>query len=303
MSVKKTRYAKSRQNASSAPKSAAPLPAAGGGSGEAERRPPLEVGIYQLADDSTFKDKRDDGTGWEWGWADWRREWMDATPNKFAYRCLPLTIANQTGWIVRNPVGFWALWRGSRAAGAVEFQFDAAGHLWKDWVTCQFGDGIITWNTPFLFRTKPAGSRLLIMGPANHFKRNAHPLTAIIESDWISMSFTMNWKIMTPNEPVRFEYGEPLFQAIPIAGNVGADLENAKVTYQQLADDPEVHKSYTDWSDSRRKFHEQKAAGAVKADGWQKDYFRGVDAQGREQTQTHQTKLTPPKMIDLRKKK
>ncbi|MCA1685255.1 MAG: DUF6065 family protein, partial [Planctomycetia bacterium] len=75
------------------------------------QRPPLEVGIYQIVDDSVMKANREDGTGWEWCWADWRRDWMDATPNRYAYRCLPLTIMNQTGWWVKNPVGFTATWR------------------------------------------------------------------------------------------------------------------------------------------------------------------------------------------------
>lgn len=28
------------------------------------------------------------------------RDWMDATPDRFAYRCLPLVIANQAGWVI-----------------------------------------------------------------------------------------------------------------------------------------------------------------------------------------------------------
>ena len=44
------------------------------------------------------------------------------------------------------------------------------------------------------------------------------------------MSFTMNWKIMVPNEPVRFDQGEPLFQAIPLVSNVCADLEDAPMS-------------------------------------------------------------------------
>ena len=129
------------------------------------------------------------------------------------------------------------------APGNIEFRFDAAGELWQNWINSQFGEGIITWNTPFLFRTKPEGSRLLVCGPPNYFKRNAHPLTALIESDWISMSFTMNWKIMVPNQPVRFEQGEPLFQAIPLVSNICADLETADVSYQKLTDNPELYRA------------------------------------------------------------
>jgi hypothetical protein len=257
-------------------------------------RPRLGVDIYQLVDDSLLKANRDDGTGWEWGWADLQRDWMDATPSRHAYRCLPLTIANQTGWWIRNPVGFSAVWGGGPAPGDIALEFDAAGHVWKDLINNQFGEGILTWNTPFLFRTKPEGSRLLICGPANYFLRNAHPLTAIIESDWMSMSFTMNWKIMAPGEPVRFDAGIPLFQAIPLLGNVCADLEAAAVTYRKLADDPEMSRAYQEWHRSRTQFHVQKAKNEVKGDSWQKDYFRGRDASGREVAPAHSTKVRPP---------
>ena len=36
------------------------------------QRPRLEVGIYQIVDDAMLKANRDDGTGWDWCWADWR---------------------------------------------------------------------------------------------------------------------------------------------------------------------------------------------------------------------------------------
>src|SRR3954470_6607108 len=240
----------------------------------------LEVKIYQIVDDSMLKKNRTDGSGWEWGWAEWQRDWMDATPSRFAYRCLPLTIANQTGWWIRNPVGFTATWRGRNDPNGIEFIFDSNPTLWSAWINNQFGQGVITWNTPFLFRTKPEGSRLLIIGPANQFKHAIQPLTAIIESDWISMSFTMNWKFTAAHVPVRLEVGEPLFQAIPLVSNLCADLENADVTYMHLHEDPEIQRSYVEWSEGRRKFHEQKAKGEVNPHDWQKDYFTGRDAMG-----------------------
>ncbi len=255
---------------------------------------PLDVEFYQIANDAVMKKNRTDGTGWDWSWADWQRDWMDATPHRYAYRCLPLTIMNQTGWWINNPVGFTATWRGQTQPGGIDFQFDAAAELWEKWINSQFGEGIITWNTPFLIRTKPEGSRLLISGPANYFKANAHPLTALIESDWITMSFTMNWKIMVPNQPVRFDFGEPLFQAIPLATNICADLEAASVSYQKLSDNPEILRAYEHWDQDRRRFHEQKIAGAVKPNDWQKDYFQGRDSSGNESATHHMTKVKPP---------
>jgi hypothetical protein len=257
-------------------------------------RPRLDVEIYQIADDSTMSKHRTDGTGWDWCWSDWQRDWMDATPQRHAYRCLPLTIMNQTGWWIKNPVGFTATWSGRNRPGDIDFRFDTSSQLWARWINSQFGEGIITWNAPFLFRTKPEGSRLLICGPVNYFKAYVHPLTALIESDWISMSFTMNWKMMVPHQPVRFEFGEPLFQAIPLACNVCADLEDASVSFQKLSDNPELLRAYLEWDQGRRRFHEQKAAGDVKPDQWQKDYFQGRDAIGQAAPSHHMTKVKPP---------
>jgi hypothetical protein len=110
------------------------------------------------------------------------------------------------------------------------------------------------------------------------------------------MSFTMNWKIMIPDVPVRFETTDPLFQIIPLLSNVCADLETASVSYRHLGDDPELTRSYHDWHNSRRQFHELKARGEVKPDEWQKDYFHGRDMSGREVAPDHRTKVKPPRV-------
>jgi hypothetical protein len=112
----------------------------------------------------------------------------------------------------------------------------------------------------------------------------------------MSMSFTMNYKLMIPNLPVRFELGEPLFQAIPLLSNVCADLETASVTFQRLADDPELARAYQEWDVGRRRFHEQKSRGEVRPDGWQRDYFQGRDAVGREAETNHMIKVRPPRV-------
>lgn len=256
----------------------------------------LEIDLYQLADDATLRANRRDGTGWEWGWAEWRRAWMDGTPSHFAYRCLPLTIANQLGLWIKNPVTFEAIWRGGTAPGNVEFHFHAAADLWKRWINDQFGGGIITWNTPLLFRTRPAGSRLLVTGPLNSFKANAHPLTALIETDWLTASFTMNWKVTTPDLPVLFEAGEPLLQAIPLAHDLCGDLEGATVRQGKLAENPEIARLYHEWSAARQDFHRRKAEGLVAPDAWQKEYFQGRDPLGRPAVGTHTTRIQPPKL-------
>ena len=249
--------------------------------------------IYQLISNDLFRNHRSDGTGWSWRWAEWERTWMDATHNKFAYRCLPLTIANQTGWWLDNPVGFTAIWDGNASPGSVRFQFDHEPGLWGQWIKDQFGEGIISWGTPFLLRTEPTGSRLMVSGPVNSFKHGVQALTAIIESDWMYMSFTMNWKITAPGVSVRFEAGEPVMQMIPLFSDLFANLENASVTYMNIDDAPDIAAAYTGWQQQRREFRERMVAGQTK-EQWQKDYFTGRDMLGRGVTSGHKTRLKPP---------
>ena len=257
----------------------------------------LEVEIYQIADDAMLKRNRTDGTGWEWGWADWQRDWMNATPHRFAYRCLPLTIVNQTGWWIKNPVGFTATWRGSTAPGSVDFRFDAAAEIWRNWINSQFGEGIITWNTPFLFRTKPEGSRLLVCGPPNYFK-SERPSADRLDRERLGQHVVHDELEDHGARTSRSGsmQGEPLFQAIPLLSNVCADLETADVSYQKLTDDPELYRAYREWDKGRRRFHEQKAAGQVGPTGWQKDYFQGRDAVGNEAITHHMTKVKAPEV-------
>jgi len=261
----------------------------------ASASPRLEVGIYQVTDDGSFLKNRTDGQGWDFSWAEPRRDWMDRTAQKFAYRCLPLTIVNQTGLWVRNPVGFTALWR-SDDPHKVDFAFDGGTDAWKSWITNHFGSGIITWNSPFLFRTKPVGSRILVTGPPNSFKENCQPLTGLVETDWASMTFTMNWKIVEPDRPVRFERGEPIFHVIPLARNPCLDIEQADVVYRRIEDDPAVERSYKEWFQARNKFHELQRVGQVPADGWQKHYFRGVTVDGRDAPTEHYTRIVAPEI-------
>lgn len=48
------------------------------------------------------------------------RPWMDATDQRFAYRCLPLNIANAHGREILCPSGFVAVWNGGTGKDAIE---------------------------------------------------------------------------------------------------------------------------------------------------------------------------------------
>src|SRR5437868_4750713 len=71
------------------------------------------------------------------------RSWMEATGERFAYRCLPLNIANTHGWEILCPAGFTAIWNGGAGLDAISMQADAGTVLPA---SSHFGHGILTFH-------------------------------------------------------------------------------------------------------------------------------------------------------------
>jgi len=213
------------------------------------------------------------------------RDWMDAAHLRHPYRCLPLVIANQSGWVLRNTSAFRAYWYGGAAREDVEIQFDGAP---DNRIVSHFGSGVITFTIPFLFRTPP-GINLWVKGPSNWIKDGVQALEGVVESDWVASTFTMNWKITRVCEWVRFEKGDPFCMLVPVPRGLAESLVPRRTP---IADNAELQAQYQKWEGSRKGFLEELSARdpeAVKR-GWQKDYFQGRTPDGGD-FESHQTRL------------
>jgi hypothetical protein len=77
----------------------------------------------------------------------------------------------------------------------------------KTFVESHFGSGILTFNVGVIITTCP-GYDLWVSGPVNEFKDGIQALSAVIETYWMLVVFTMNWKFTRSNFKVRFKKGE-----------------------------------------------------------------------------------------------
>lgn len=219
------------------------------------------------------------------------RDWMAGIFGKSAKRCLPLLVANQAGWLLLNPVTFQATWSGADTRGSVRIDFESRPPRLKP-VAEAFGNGVISWRVPYLFRTDP-GWYLLARGPANFFKDGVAPLEGLVETDWAEATFSMNWKITRPDTPVRFVAGEPICMIVPRR----PDLENVVPSIEVLSDYPELARDYNAWEHNRR---EQQIRAFLQSQGREPDndreptslqYFKGVRGDGTS-VESHLTRLT-----------
>jgi hypothetical protein len=214
------------------------------------------------------------------------REWLDATQDRFGYRCLPVLIANQAGWFIHTTHALEAVWRGGNEVEALRVTYHAGEPPYP--AVSHFGYGILTWHIPFLFRTPP-GVQLLARGPANWFKDGIHPLEGVIETDWAAATFTMNWKLTRPRLRVSFAPGDPVCMIVPVALDL---LERVEPEIGQIQANPELNAQFAAWSGGRSMFARDLSdpASEASARGWQKDYFRGIAPDGARAA-NHRTKL------------
>ncbi|MGD8329110.1 MAG: DUF6065 family protein [Acidobacteriota bacterium] len=171
------------------------------------------------------------------GPAPMRRDWIDEMPGARAYHCIPLSIANAHGWEIRSLGGFEATWNGGVAPDDVEIRHDGEP---EQPVRGHFGSGILTFETRAIFVTEP-GTNLWVMGPTNRFKDGIQSISALVETDWMPFTFTMNWKFTRPGQSVRFERGEPYCFVFPVQHALVREFEPR---LRALEEDEELARQY-----------------------------------------------------------
>ncbi len=223
---------------------------------------------------------------------------MDAFPDRHAYRCLPLSIANTHGWELLTPAPFEVEWNGKPLVSDLTVRALApfpAGFPFEHFAVSNFARGIVTFHTGYLFRTPP-GWNLLTTGAFNEPRPGIVPLTGIIETDWLPYPFTVNWQMLGPGT-VRFEQGEVFCTVMPIPKNY---LERWEVAIHAWGDDPVLRAEEGQFRSERATFRARMEAADPTAlkQAWQRHYFVGRHPDGTE-TADHINKLRLADPVDL----
>jgi hypothetical protein len=227
-----------------------------------------------------------------------RREWMDNAARGFPYACLPMSVANMSGWFVLAPHGCIAKWNGGASPADIVVSIpdpppapEARGSgTWSKappgvHAQSAVGHGILTWTLGYVFRTPP-GWNTLCRGPANFIKDGIAPLEGLVETDWTNSSFSMNWKFTRPGT-VTFEKGEPIAMLVP---QRRGELETFRCRKAEFAADPALADGYRKWIESRVGFLDKQRSGdqAALKQRFEKHYMHGTSVDGRPGPEDHQ---------------
>lgn len=199
-----------------------------------------------------------------------KRDWFDP----HFYRCLPLTIANQYGFVLKSQFDFNVLWSGGNDPGSVKFFFnEEQEEIDKKYplIDSHFGFGTFTVTPPFSLRTPP-GINLMTINTPNHILPNITVMTGVVETDNLRRNFTFNFKIEQPNIMTCIPKGTPLASIIPIPRYFVENfkLENAENIFSEEV----VTEEFQARVDAVTKRHEVSTQLKNSVD---KDYFIGKD--------------------------
>jgi len=230
-----------------------------------------------------------------------RREWMDHFTDRQPYRCLPLTMANSTGWDLLCPFDLTIEWDGGPMEENIKFSSDTANVYIDGFVQSHFRSGIVTFHTGYLFRTSP-GWAVWCMGPPNQPKDGIYALSGLVETDWLPFPFTMNWQMTRPGS-VSFNKGES-FCFFTVSEH--PRLEAVVPRLRGIESEPALEKDYEQWKTSRGDFIKklsQRDPETIKS-GWQRHYMRGQRPSGEAAEMQHLTKrrLQAPKADEQNQK-
>jgi hypothetical protein len=190
-----------------------------------------------------------------------KREWMDKT-NGHAYKCLPLNIANQYGWVVHSPIDLIATWDGTNGLDAIKVYPEKNGYF-----SSHFGHGILTLNVDFIITTSKNISTY-VKGVSNFNIDKIYPLEGIVETDWLPFTFTMNYKFHALGA-TSIKKGDPLFMFFPINRSF---LEDIEIKSGNIKEDRELSEKYNEYSKSREIFLNNTYKNSQE---WQKFYVKG----------------------------
>jgi len=225
------------------------------------------------------------------------RDWMDGFHNRHPYRCLPLSMANTTGWELLCPFSFTAEWNGGPQKEDITITPDRPHPDIAKMVESHFTQGVLTFHAGYLFRTPP-GWAVWATGAPNHVKDGIQALTGLVETDWLPFPFTMNWIFTRPGR-VSFKKGEP-FCFITLTEH--RKLEAVQPVIRSIDSDPVFKGQFDAWNRQRGEFNRRLARRDPETvkEAWQRYYFKGElpdDTGPAPETHVNKRRLNPVKFV------
>jgi len=115
-----------------------------------------------------------------------KRDWMDVTPEKHAYRCFPVTQANMIGWNLSCTDDIVFIWNGINDTSSDNVTILQG----SDITYTGRGQSTVSFHTGLTFRTEKDVSMFTI-NPVNYFNEDFETMSSLISTSWLDTAFPL----------------------------------------------------------------------------------------------------------------
>jgi hypothetical protein len=203
-----------------------------------------------------------------------KRDWMDVTPEKHAYRCFPVTQANMIGWNLYCEKDLVFTWNGINDTSSENVKV-LEGHEFS--YTAR-GQSTVSINTGLIFRTDQDVSMLTI-NPVNYFNDDFETMSSLISTSFYDNEYPLAIKARTKDKTITIKAGQPIATIMPISLT---QLDGTSINMVRYSDPERIretaNKAYGN------------AAQQVTMGGEWTDWYRNAINEKGESIGTHETK-------------
>jgi hypothetical protein len=216
-----------------------------------------------------------------------KRDWMDNTSEKHAYRCFPVTQSNVIGWSLSCTDDIEFIWDGinDQTPDHIEIIKAPEGSYGGR------GQSSISLHTGLIFKTEKDVS-LFTINPVNYFNDDFETMSNVVSTSFYDNPLPLAIKAKKANEKITIKAGTPIATIIPISLS---NLNNSSIEIYDYEDEDrkrlEANISYGD------------ASQVINSSGKWTDWYRDAVNEKGESLGEHEVKVLKLNVKDSRKNK
>lgn len=176
-----------------------------------------------------------------------KRNWMDQTSERHAYRCFPVTQANVIGWSLSCNKDIVFIWDGinDQTPDHVKIISPEGSYAGR-------GQSSISLNTGLVFRTAEDVS-LWTINPVNYFSEEFETMSNLISTSFYDSPLPLAIRAKKANVETRIEAGTPIATIVPISLT---ELNHSSISIVRYSDPGNLRsRATTEYGDAAQKMN------------------------------------------------
>jgi hypothetical protein len=203
-----------------------------------------------------------------------KRNWMEETSEKHAYRCFPVTQANMIGWSLSCSKDIRFIWNGINNQSGDNVQILEG----NDFCYTGRGQSTLSFNTGVIFKTEENIS-LFTINPVNYFSDDFETMASLMSTSFYDNPIPLAIKARSANKEILIKAGTPLATIIPISLT---SIDNTSIEINKYKDKNRRRE--------RRTFSYGEAAQEINKEGKWTDWYRDAVNEKGESLGKHEVK-------------